>query len=386
MAAVQKARAKQHSRLKWIREGDANTRLFHIYANARRKKSFVSALHSDEGVATTQRDKMRVATEFFTKAVGTNSARSRRLNWAALGYSPFNLEDLDMPFTEQELFGTIKSLPSEKAPGPDGFIGIFYKECWGVIKDDLFQAAMGFYNHKTSKMHLFNEANIVLLPKTQEPTTMADYRPISLINSITKIITKLLATRLAPHMNQLVSQAQNTFIKKRCIHDNFLYVQRVIQMLHKKKKQQALFIKLDISRAFDCVGWQYLLEVLTALGFSTKWRNWISSILGTSSSRIIINGRTTQNIKHAKGSRQGDPLSPLLFIIAIDPLQGIIDQAATQGLLQPVLPTKANLRCSLYADDAALFAHPSPVEIDRLQKNLLLFGECSGLKVNMNKT
>ena len=76
----------------------------------------------------------------------------------------------------------------------------------------------------------------------------------------------------------------------------------------------------------------------------------------------------------------------MLFIIAIDPLQRIIDQAATQGLLQPVLPTKANLRCSLYADDAALFAHPSPVEIDRLQKNLLLFGECSGLKVNMNKT
>lgn len=144
MAAVQKARAKQHSRLKWIQEGDANTRLFHIYANARRKKSFVSALHSDEGVATTQQDKMRVATEFFNKAVGTNSTRSRRLNWAALGYSPFNLEDLDMPFTEQELFGIIKSLPSEKAPGPDGFIGIFYKECWGVIKDDLFQAVMGF--------------------------------------------------------------------------------------------------------------------------------------------------------------------------------------------------------------------------------------------------
>jgi len=134
MAAVQKARAKQHSRLKWIREGGANTRLFHIYANARRKKSFVSALHSDEGVATTQRDKMRVATEFFTKAVGTNSARSRRLNWAALGYSPFNLEDLDMPFTEQELFGTIKSVPSEKGPGPDGFIGIFTRNAGGLSR------------------------------------------------------------------------------------------------------------------------------------------------------------------------------------------------------------------------------------------------------------
>jgi hypothetical protein len=87
-----------------------------------------------------------------------------------------------------------------------------------------------------------------------------------------KIITKLLATRLAPHMNELVSQAQNTFIKKQCIHDNFLYVQRVIQFLHKRKRP-ALFIKLDISKAFDSKGWQYLLEVLTALGFSTKWRN-----------------------------------------------------------------------------------------------------------------
>jgi retron-type reverse transcriptase len=173
-------------------------------------------------------------------------------------------------------------------------------------------------------------------------------------------------------MNELVSQAQNAFIKKRCIHDNFLYVQRVIQFLH-KKKQPALFIKLDISKAFDSIGWQYLLEVLTALGFSTKWRNWISSILGTSSSKILINGRPNRNIKHAKGLRQGDPLSPLLFIIAIDPLQRIIEKAAQHGLLQPVLPKQAKLRCSLYADDAALFANPLPAELDRLQKNPSVF-------------
>ena len=72
---------------------------------------------------------------------------------------------------------------------------------------------MGFYNHKTSKTHSFNEANIVLLPKKQDPTTISDYRSISLINSLTKVITKILATRLAPHMNELVSLAQNAFIK-----------------------------------------------------------------------------------------------------------------------------------------------------------------------------
>ena len=91
------------------------------------------------------------------------------------------------------------------------------------------------------------------LPKNQVASQVSDYKPISLINSMVKIITTLLANRLAPHMNSLVSIAQNAFIKKRCIHDNFIYVQRVIQLLHKRKKP-ALFIKLDISKAFDSIG------------------------------------------------------------------------------------------------------------------------------------
>ena len=161
-------------------------------------------------------------------------------------------------------------MPSMKAPGPDGFISLFYKKCWNVIKYDLIEASVqAFYNHRTSKLHLLNEANIILLRKKQEASSMADYRPISLINSVVKIITKILASRLAPKLDNVVSNAQNAFIRKRCIHGNFIYAQKVIQTLH-KKNNPALFIKLDISEAFDSISWPYLLEVLQALGFSQK--------------------------------------------------------------------------------------------------------------------
>lgn len=145
---------------------------------------------------------------------------------------------------------------------------------------------------------------------------MSEYRPISLITSLVKIITKFLANRLPPYMNELVSHAQNAFIKKRCIHDNFRYVQRVIQQL-----------SLYISKAFDSIRWPYLLEVLIAFGFSTKCCNWVSTILiRSSSSKILINGRPSQNIKYARGLRQDDRHSPLLFTLVVDPLQRIIER------------------------------------------------------------
>jgi hypothetical protein len=118
-------------------------------------------------------------------------------------------------------------------------------------------------------LELINESNVVLVPKTNVAECVTDFRPISLINSLAKIITKILAGRLAPKLNKLVSTSQNAFIKNRCIHDNFVYVQNVIKALHKAKRP-SLFIKLDISKAFDLVSWIFLLETLQALGFGQK--------------------------------------------------------------------------------------------------------------------
>jgi retron-type reverse transcriptase len=153
-----------------------------------------------------------------------------------------------------------------------------------------------------------------------------------------------------------------------------------------KRGQPALFIKLDISKAFDSINWAYLLDVLKALGFSQRWRDWIALILGSSSSKIIINGEPTNRINHKRGVRQGDPLSPFLFILAMDPLQRMIDKAAQAGLLGSVLPKGAKLRCSLYADDAGVFVRADKSDLKVLKTILEVFEGCSGLKINFDKT
>jgi hypothetical protein len=171
---------------------------------------------------------------------------------------------------------------------------------------------------KNVKICTWLMSQFILLPKREVADRIDLFRSISLINSFMKIITKILANRLAPRMNEIVSTAQNMFIQKRSIDDNFLYVQKVIQNLH-RNHQPTLFVKLDISKAFNSINWAFILDVLRAPGFTQKWRDWITTILG-SSSKIIINGQQTNEIKHMRNVRQGDPLSPFLFILAMDPL------------------------------------------------------------------
>ena len=276
-------------------------------------------------------------------------------------------------------------MQSDKAPGPDGFTGLFFKVCWDIIKEDVLEAFHQLHSMNGADFRLLNSANIVLIPKKPDALTVGDYRPISLIHNIAKIFSKLLANRLAPLLNTLISKSQSAFIQKRCIQDNFLYVHNVVRRLHKQKKL-ALFLKLDIQKAFDTVNWGYLLEVLQTMGFGPRWREWISILFGSASSRALLNGRQGANIQHRRGVRQGDPLSPMLFILAIDPLQRILDLAARNGILSPIPLTTAKLRTSLYADDAAIFINPSREDLLAVKDILHAFGCASGLVTNLEKS
>jgi hypothetical protein len=207
---------------------------------------------------------------------------------------------MDQDITEEEIKSAINGMPKENASGPDGFIGAFYQKCWDIVKGEVIMAVLQLCQFSGSTFNLLNTAHIVLLRKKEQALKIREYRPISLMHSLAKIFSKVLTNRLAPHLPEMVSSNQSAFVKKRCIHDNFVLVQSLIRELH-WKKTCTLFVKLDIAKAFDSVSWAYLLELLERLGFGTKWRNWISIALTTSSSRILLNDTPGKPIKHERG-------------------------------------------------------------------------------------
>jgi hypothetical protein len=237
----------------------------------------------------------------------------------------------------------------------------------------------------SENFHWLNSANIALLPKKDGAEAISDFCPISLIHAIAKIIAKMLAWRLGPLMDDLVSNAQSAFIKRRSIHDNFLYVKNLATRLH-KSKTAALLFKLDIRKAFDSIRWDYIIDLLQRRGFPHRFREWVLALFITSTSRVLLNGVAGPPILHGRGLRQGDPLSQLLFVLGIDPFSQILEQATTLGLLHKIRGRGSILRTSLYADDAAVFIAPFKEDIKNFAEILGHFGLVTGLHTNFEKS
>jgi hypothetical protein len=343
LAVIERIKMRQRSRVCWLRAGDANTRFFHLKANGRRRKNFIHTLLHADGAATEQRHKQQVAHTHFSSLFGAASSERLELNWEELGLPVADLSDLDAPFSEEEVLAALLQIPSDKAPGPDGFNALFFKACWPIIKGDVLLAFQQLHNANRSSLSCINSSHIVLIPKTDSPASLADYRPISLMHGVAKLFMKVLAVRLAKRIDELIAEGQSAFIRGRSIQDNFIYVQGVIRHFH-RARNPLVFLKLDIARAFDSVSWPYLLDMLRARGFSDRWRDLISMMLATSSSRVILNGEVGPRFLHRRGLRQGDPLSPLLFLLAIEPLHRLFDIATVAGLLSPLRGRKARLR------------------------------------------
>jgi hypothetical protein len=204
--------------------------------------------------------------QFYENLLGVSTGRENTINLNELGISSYNLSDLDLPFTEEEVWSTIKKLPSDKAPDPDGLTGRFYKSCWPIINLDIMRAISAIWSRKMMGFSALNTAYITLIPKKEGAEQPTDFRPISLVHSFAKLLTKIMANRLADRLHQMVSPNQSAFIKGRFIQDNFILVQQTARFLQ-QQKQPRILLKFDISKAFNVVDWPFMLEVMQHLGF-----------------------------------------------------------------------------------------------------------------------
>jgi hypothetical protein len=213
LASLERTIARQRSRICWLREGDANTKLFHAVANGRRIKNFIPAVQVGDEIITDQERKLHTFTDAYQNLLGRVQTRQFSLNLDFLQLPMTDLSGLEEIFTEDEVWRVIRDLPLDRAPGPDGFIGIFYQKAWPIIKQDIMAAILKLFVGDGRGFGKLNQALITLIPKKPDAILVGDYRPISLVHSFSKLFSKLLANRLKFRLGELVRSNQSVFVR-----------------------------------------------------------------------------------------------------------------------------------------------------------------------------
>ena len=191
-------------------------------------------------------------------------------------------QTLTSDFIADEIKAALFQMGPTKALGPNGMNALFFQKFWHIVGTIIVNAVLEYFNSGIMSLDI-NHTHIVLIPKIKSPKKTSDFRPISLCNVIYKIISKVLANRLKQVLPNIISPTQSAFVPGRLITDNVLVAYETLHTMHsqKKGKKGALALKLDISKAYECVEWQFLQGIMARLGFPVTWINWVMGCITT---------------------------------------------------------------------------------------------------------
>jgi ribonuclease HI/exonuclease III len=383
---------RQRAKELWLKSGDKNSKFFHACATQRQRMNKITIIEDEEGVIRSTQEDIEVAFVNYFKNLFNSSGPNGVDD--CLRVLPSRVTEnmnrlLTRDFDVEEVNVAIQQMAPLKSPGPDGLPTSFYQDNWEVVKGEVCEAISSFFHMGCFEKEV-NRTHIVLIPKIRNPSKVTDFRPISLCNVLYKILSKVLANRLKMVLPDLISKNQSAFVPGRLISDNILVAYEAMHTMHSRmwSKVGYMALKLDMSKAYDRVEWPFLEAAMRRMGFDGKWINWIMNCVTTVQYSVLVNGAPIGDIQPSRGIRQGDPLSPYLFLICAEVLSAHLHAADRRGALSgvPTSPGGPRLNHLFFADDSLIFCKAKEEDWNQLTAILDCYEKASGQRLNKDKT
>ena len=296
--------------------------------------------------------------------------------------SPKQAEQLDLPISESEIGETLKKMKNFKTAGIDGFGAEFYKVFWSRLKTIITQAFQ--YSYAMGRLSVtLRHSILICLPKGDKPRQyLKNWRPLSMLSVLYKLISGTMANRLKKILNFIISKNQSAFIENRFIGDNTRLIYDVIHTTE-KRNLPALLMSIDFEKAFDSLSWKFLYNTLKLFGFGDSFISWIKTFNNDIFGYVIQSGLFSEKFRIQRGCRQGDPISPYLFILATELLFQLIDSNPN---IKGINIDGFEIKMAQFADDTTLLLDGSLLTLQTALNTIEIFGSLSGLRMNSEKT
>ncbi|WZZ70410.1 hypothetical protein YC2023_081780 [Brassica napus] len=297
-------------------------------------------------------------------------------------------------------------MPSNKSPGPDGYPAEFFKTTWSIIADDFTTAVQSVFRFGFLPKGV-NSTILALIPKKLDFLEMKDYRPIACCNVLYKVVSKILANRLKMLLSRIILENQSAFVQGRLLMENVLLASELVRGYHKEAVSPRCVMKIDISKgfdsvqwefvlkslsamgskAFDSVQWEFVLKSLSAMGFPERFTHWIKLCITSPSFSVQVNGDLAGYFQSSRGLWQGCSLSPYLFVLCMNVLSWKIDKAVAERKFKfhPGCQ-KLSLTHLCFADDLMVFVEGSRESVQGALSVFEDFEAWSGLSISLEKS
>ncbi|GLT61796.1 hypothetical protein SLA2020_344780 [Shorea laevis] len=310
------------SRSNWIVDGDKNSKFFHLSTIKHRNHNRIHCLRSsNEEWITDPRGIANLIRNHFVHLFSSSLEHSFHDSFNNLrvdSSSLIDLSGLDGIPDDQEIRAGLFCLKPFKAPGPDGLHPAFFQKLWDSVKEVICADIKQAFSSTTIPVE-WNNCLISLIPKIKNPETVKQFRPIGLCNTSYKIISKILVNKIKPFLDSLISPYQASFVPGRKGIDNVIILQELVYSFSKKKGRKGdMIIKLDLEKTYDCLEWSFIREALVFFNFPAKTISLIMSCIFSRNISILVNGDKIEPFSPSRGIRQGDPLSPYIFILCLE--------------------------------------------------------------------